>query len=198
MIAVLRHGRQHSFHIAAQPPHCGEGSRRPSNARSLGGPPEPVAACTPARQTRTPDSRPPPTPPTRSWPWARDTAGDRFEAHRAADADASAPPARVGGPVSSIELQTRVHLAAITEDRHGLAAAVAPAFGLTAEQALASPTVSTAGASRQGCQTGVGGGIVTHRPTDLSVLGTSCQTLPPPPVRRLGADLIRSLSALVV
>ena len=32
------------------------------------------------------------------------------------------------------------------------------------------PTVSMAGASRQGCQTGVGGGIVTHLPTDLCVL----------------------------
>ena len=48
----------------------------------------------------------------------RDAAGDRFGA---------------------IELQTRVHLAVITDDRHGLAAAVGPAFGLTAEQALASP-----------------------------------------------------------
>ena len=48
----------------------------------------------------------------------RDAAGDRFRA---------------------IELQTRVHLAVITDDRHGLAAAVGPAFGLTAEQALASP-----------------------------------------------------------
>ena len=60
------------------------------------------------------------------------------------------------------------------------------------------PTVSMAGASRQGCQTGVGGSVVTHNPTDLCVLGTSCPMLPPPPVRRLGADLIRSLSALVV
>ena len=59
-------------------------------------------------------------------------------------------------------------------------------------------TVSMAGASRQGCQTGVGGSVVTHNPTDLCVLETSCPMLPPPPVRRLGADLIRSLSALVV
>ena len=48
----------------------------------------------------------------------RDAAGDRFGA---------------------IELQTRVHLAVITDDPHGLAAAVGPAFGLTAEQALGSP-----------------------------------------------------------
>ena len=32
------------------------------------------------------------------------------------------------------------------------------------------PPVSMSGASRQGCQTGVGGGVVTHLPTDLSVL----------------------------
>ena len=32
----------------------------------------------------------------------------------------------------------------------------------------------------------------------LCVLETSCPMLPPPPVRRPGADLIRSLSALVV
>ena len=48
----------------------------------------------------------------------RDAAGDRFD---------------------SIELQTRVHLAAITDDPHGLATAIGPAFGLTAEQALGSP-----------------------------------------------------------
>ena len=60
------------------------------------------------------------------------------------------------------------------------------------------PTVSMSGASRQGCQAGVGGGVVTHNPTDLCVLKTSCPMLPPAPVRRPGADLIRSLSALVV
>ena len=48
----------------------------------------------------------------------REAAGDRFD---------------------SIELQTRVHLALITDDRHALASAAAPAFGITAEQALASP-----------------------------------------------------------
>ena len=48
----------------------------------------------------------------------RDAAGERF---------------------GSIELQTRVHLAAITDDAHALASAAAPAFGITAEQALASP-----------------------------------------------------------
>ena len=36
--------------------------------------------------------------------------------------------------------------------------------------ATLNPTVSMAGASRQGCQTGVGGGVVTHNPTDLCVL----------------------------
>ena len=48
----------------------------------------------------------------------RDAAGERF---------------------GSIELQTRVHLAVITDDAHALASAAAPAFGITAEQALASP-----------------------------------------------------------
>ena len=48
----------------------------------------------------------------------REAAGDRFDA---------------------IELQTRVHLAVITGDAHALAAAAAPAFGITAEQALNSP-----------------------------------------------------------
>ena len=48
----------------------------------------------------------------------RDAAGERF---------------------GSIELQTRVHLGVITDDAHALATAAAPAFGITAEQALASP-----------------------------------------------------------
>ncbi|MCC5952959.1 MAG: LLM class F420-dependent oxidoreductase [Acidimicrobiia bacterium] len=50
--------------------------------------------------------------------WIRDAAGDRFE---------------------SLELQVRVHLAAITDDRRGLAEAVGPSLGLTTEQALHSP-----------------------------------------------------------
>ena len=50
--------------------------------------------------------------------WIRDAAGDRFDA---------------------IELQVRVHLAAITDDRQGLAEAVGPSLGLTPEQALVSP-----------------------------------------------------------
>ena len=48
----------------------------------------------------------------------RDAAGDRFDA---------------------LELQTRVHLSVITDDAFALASAAAPAFGITAEQALASP-----------------------------------------------------------
>ena len=48
----------------------------------------------------------------------RDAAGERF---------------------GSIELQTRVHLAVLTDDAHALATAAAPAFGITAEQAMASP-----------------------------------------------------------
>ncbi len=50
--------------------------------------------------------------------WIRDAAGPRFDA---------------------IELQVRVHLAAITDDRRGLAEAVGPSLGLTPEQALVSP-----------------------------------------------------------
>ena len=48
----------------------------------------------------------------------RDAAGERF---------------------GSIELQTRVHLAVITDDAPALASAAAPAFGITAEEALGSP-----------------------------------------------------------
>lgn len=48
----------------------------------------------------------------------RDAAAERFDA---------------------LELQTRVHMAVITDDAHALASAAAPAFGITAEQALASP-----------------------------------------------------------
>jgi probable F420-dependent oxidoreductase len=50
--------------------------------------------------------------------WIRQAAGSRFD---------------------EIELQVRVHLAAITDDVAGLAEAMAPAFGLTPEQAAASP-----------------------------------------------------------
>lgn len=48
----------------------------------------------------------------------RDAAGDRFE---------------------SLELQTRVHVAAIDDDRDALAAALAPAFGVTTAEALTTP-----------------------------------------------------------
>ena len=50
--------------------------------------------------------------------WIRAAAGPRFD---------------------DIELQVRVHLAAITDDRPGLAAAVAPSLGLTPDEALVSP-----------------------------------------------------------
>ena len=52
--------------------------------------------------------------------WIRDAAGDRFE---------------------DIELQTRVHVSQITDDPIGLAELMAPALGLDAEAALASPHV---------------------------------------------------------
>ena len=52
--------------------------------------------------------------------WIRDAAGDRF---------------------ADIELQTRVHMSQITDDPEGLAELMAPALGLDAEAALASPHV---------------------------------------------------------
>ncbi len=50
--------------------------------------------------------------------WIREAAGPRFE---------------------DLELQTRVHLAQITDDRVGMAEAFAPALGLTPQEALDSP-----------------------------------------------------------
>jgi probable F420-dependent oxidoreductase len=50
--------------------------------------------------------------------WVKEAAGDRFD---------------------TIELQTRVHLALITDDREGTAEALAPALGLTAADALGTP-----------------------------------------------------------
>lgn len=50
--------------------------------------------------------------------WVREAAGDRFEA---------------------LELHTRIHLALVTDDRTGMAEALAPGFGLTPEDALESP-----------------------------------------------------------
>ena len=50
--------------------------------------------------------------------WIREAAGDRFD---------------------QIELQVRVHLAAVTDDRRGLAEAVGPSLGLNADEAMASP-----------------------------------------------------------
>lgn len=50
--------------------------------------------------------------------WIKDAAGDRFD---------------------DLELHTRVHMATITDDREGVAAAMAPALGISAEAALGSP-----------------------------------------------------------
>jgi probable F420-dependent oxidoreductase len=50
--------------------------------------------------------------------WIRDAAGDRF---------------------ADLELQVRVHLAMVTDDRAGVIDELAPAFGLTSEQAAATP-----------------------------------------------------------
>jgi probable F420-dependent oxidoreductase len=50
--------------------------------------------------------------------WIREAAGDRFPA---------------------IELQSRIHLVAVTDDRMALAEALAPGFGLSPEEAIGSP-----------------------------------------------------------
>ncbi len=50
--------------------------------------------------------------------WVKAGAGERFD---------------------EIELQTRIHLAMITDDREAMAAAMAPALGMSAEEALGSP-----------------------------------------------------------
>ncbi|CAN5606942.1 LLM class F420-dependent oxidoreductase [soil metagenome] len=50
--------------------------------------------------------------------WVREAAGDRF---------------------ADIELHTRIHLAAVTDDRMGVAEALAVGFGLTVEESLATP-----------------------------------------------------------
>ena len=58
-----------------------------------------------------------PAPWTEKFDWVRDAAGDRF---------------------ADIELQIRYFFAAITDDRGGLAEAAAPAFGISADEALES------------------------------------------------------------
>ena len=50
--------------------------------------------------------------------WIRDAAGDRFD---------------------DLELQVRIHLAMVTDDRDGVLAELAPAFGLTVEDAKQTP-----------------------------------------------------------
>ncbi len=50
--------------------------------------------------------------------WIRDAAGDRFD---------------------QIELHTRIHLAVVTDDRNGMAEALATGFGLSVEEALETP-----------------------------------------------------------
>jgi probable F420-dependent oxidoreductase len=58
-----------------------------------------------------------PAPWTEKFDWVREAAGDRF---------------------ADIELQIRYFFAAITDDRSGLAEAAAPAFGISADEALES------------------------------------------------------------
>jgi probable F420-dependent oxidoreductase len=63
--------------------------------------------------------------------WIADAAGERYD---------------------DLELQTRVHLAVVTDDREGFAEMVAPALGLTGAQALESPH-ALAGTVDQLCET---------------------------------------------
>ncbi len=58
---------------------------------------------------------------------------------RATDAKLAVVRDAAGERFDTIELQTRVHLAAVTDDRHALAAALAPALGIDADEALGSP-----------------------------------------------------------
>ncbi len=57
----------------------------------------------------------------------------------ATDAKVEVVRKAAGARFNNIELQTRVHLAVVTDDREGLAEAAAPAFGITPAQALESP-----------------------------------------------------------
>jgi probable F420-dependent oxidoreductase len=66
---------------------------------------------------------------TEKFEWVREAAGERF---------------------ADIELQIRYFFAAITDDRRGLAEAAAPAFGISADEALSSG-VARNGASRTSC-----------------------------------------------
>ncbi|MDH3706135.1 MAG: LLM class F420-dependent oxidoreductase, partial [Acidimicrobiia bacterium] len=50
--------------------------------------------------------------------WIREAAGDRFD---------------------DLEIQTRIHIAAVSDDRAAMADALAPALGISPEDALASP-----------------------------------------------------------
>ncbi|MFM8861851.1 MAG: TIGR03621 family F420-dependent LLM class oxidoreductase [Acidimicrobiia bacterium] len=63
--------------------------------------------------------------------WIAEAAGDRYD---------------------DLELQTRVHLAVVTDDRESFADAVAPALGLTGAQALETPH-ALAGTDEQLCDT---------------------------------------------
>ena len=70
----------------------------------------------------------------------------RIDAHAGPTATAEATLEKIGwirdaaGPrFAELELQVRIHLVAVTDDRRALAEAVGPAFGLTPDEALVSP-----------------------------------------------------------
>ena len=86
----------------------------------------------------------------------RDAAGDRFDA---------------------LELQTRVHLAVITDDAFALASAAAPAFGITAEQALASPHALVGTVDE--CVAAIEGWRERWGISYISVMGSSAEAMAP-------------------
>ena len=98
---------------AATSPAAAHRRRRPAGAvdRRRAGPTSSASTSTSPRASSTPTPGPtaPPSAPTRSSAWVRDAAGDRFD---------------------DIELQVRVHLVVVTDDRAGMADALAGGFGL--------------------------------------------------------------------
>ncbi len=86
----------------------------------------------------------------------RDAAGDRFDA---------------------LELQTRVHLAVITDDAPALASAAAPAFGITAEQALASPHALVGTVDE--CVAAIEGWRARWGISYISLMGSSAEAMAP-------------------
>ena len=95
----------------------------------------------------------------------------------ATDAKLAVVREAAGDRFGTMELQTRVHLAVITEDAHGLASAAAPAFGITAEQALASPHALVGTIDE--CVTRIEGWRERWGISYISVMGNSAEEMAP-------------------